>query len=50
MAPRVHQKDLSMYEKILREFDMSGQYGVSISTSNEHYDACLQIDALSSVS
>lgn len=26
---RVHQKDLSMNDKILRQFDMSGQYGVS---------------------
>lgn len=24
---RVHQEDLSMHEKILRQFDMSGQYG-----------------------
>ncbi|KAF2708885.1 hypothetical protein K504DRAFT_433514 [Pleomassaria siparia CBS 279.74] len=24
---RVHRKDLSMHEKILRQFDMSGQYG-----------------------
>lgn len=30
-APRVHQQDLSVHEKILREWDMSGQYGVSIS-------------------
>jgi DNA polymerase delta subunit 4 len=29
MAPRVHQQDLSTHEKILREWDMSGQYGVS---------------------
>lgn len=28
MAPRVHQQDLSLHEKILREFDMSAQYGV----------------------
>jgi DNA polymerase delta subunit 4 len=28
-APRVHQEDLTVHEKILREFDMSGQYGVS---------------------
>ncbi|PSN62170.1 hypothetical protein BS50DRAFT_578025 [Corynespora cassiicola Philippines] len=28
-APRMHQKDLSVHEKILREFDMSGQYGPS---------------------
>ena len=31
VAPRVHQKDLSLNEKILREFDMSGHYGVSFS-------------------
>jgi len=31
MAPRVHQQDLSLHEKILREFDMSGHYGVSCS-------------------
>jgi DNA polymerase delta subunit 4 len=30
LAPRVHQEDLSVHEKILREWDMSGQYGVSI--------------------
>lgn len=29
MAPRVHQEDLSVHEKVLREWDMSGQYGVS---------------------
>lgn len=29
LAPRVHQNDLSLHEKVLREFDMSGQYGVS---------------------
>ncbi|CAO2654852.1 Nn.00g115850.m01.CDS01 [Neocucurbitaria sp. VM-36] len=27
MAPRVHQQDLSVHEKILREFDMSAHYG-----------------------
>ncbi|KAH7394957.1 DNA polymerase delta, subunit 4-domain-containing protein [Phaeosphaeria sp. MPI-PUGE-AT-0046c] len=27
MAPRVHQQDLDLHEKILREFDMSAQYG-----------------------
>ncbi|KAF2121474.1 DNA polymerase delta, subunit 4-domain-containing protein [Lophiotrema nucula] len=26
-APRVHQENLSLHEKILREWDMSGQYG-----------------------
>jgi DNA polymerase delta subunit 4 len=28
-APRVHQEKLSLHEKILIEFDMSGHYGVS---------------------
>lgn len=27
-APRAHQEDLSLEEKVLRKFDMSGQYGV----------------------
>jgi len=27
-APRVHQKELTMREKMLREFDMSSRYGV----------------------
>lgn len=26
-TPRVHQEDISLHEKILREFDMSGQFG-----------------------
>lgn len=30
IAPRVHQQGLDVAEKILREFDMSGQYGVSL--------------------
>jgi len=30
-APRVHQEDLSVEEKILRLFDMSSHYGVSAS-------------------
>jgi DNA polymerase delta subunit 4 len=29
-APRVHQEDLPLHEKILREWDMSGQYGPCI--------------------
>lgn len=28
IAPRVHQKDLSTNEKVLRYFDVSSQYGV----------------------
>ncbi|KAJ4332807.1 hypothetical protein N0V87_008092 [Didymella glomerata] len=27
LAPRVHQNDINLHEKILREFDMSAQYG-----------------------
>ncbi|KAF2772754.1 hypothetical protein EJ03DRAFT_371674 [Teratosphaeria nubilosa] len=30
LAPRVHQEDLSVHEKVLREWDMSGQYGPCI--------------------
>ena len=30
LAPRVHQQDLTVFEKVLREWDMSGQYGVSL--------------------
>ena len=33
LAPRVHQQDLTVYEKVLREWDMSGQYGVSLAIS-----------------
>jgi len=29
-APRVHQEGLSLHEKVLREWDMSGQYGPCI--------------------
>jgi len=29
MAPRVHQQDVALGEKILRYFDVSSQYGVS---------------------
>jgi DNA polymerase delta subunit 4 len=29
-APRVHQEDLSVEEKVLRLFDMSSQYGVCL--------------------
>ncbi|KAK3716226.1 hypothetical protein LTR37_006671 [Vermiconidia calcicola] len=30
LAPRVHQEDLTVFEKVLREWDMSGQYGPCI--------------------
>lgn len=33
LAPRVHQKDLSLWEKVLREFDVSSKYGPSIGIS-----------------
>lgn len=29
LVPRVHQQDLTVHEKVLREWDVSGQYGVS---------------------
>jgi DNA polymerase delta subunit 4 len=31
IAPRVHQGEFSLHEKVLREFDMSAHYGVSSS-------------------
>lgn len=31
IVPRVHQEKLDVYEKVLREWDMSGQFGVSTS-------------------
>lgn len=30
IAPRVHQRGLGVDEKILRHFDLSSQYGVSL--------------------
>jgi DNA polymerase delta subunit 4 len=33
LAPRVHQDDLGVREKVLREWDMSGEFGVSLVTS-----------------
>jgi DNA polymerase delta subunit 4 len=33
IAPRVHQGELSLHDKVLREFDMSGHYGVSTPAS-----------------
>jgi DNA polymerase delta subunit 4 len=38
LAPRVHQQDLTLYEKVLREWDMSGQYGVS--AVSQHDGSC----------
>ena len=34
-APRVHQEGLTIREKLLREWDMSGQYGVSASRAQQ---------------
>lgn len=45
-APRVHQEDLSLHEKILRKFDMSGQYGVSAHASDADRSPALTIDML----
>lgn len=36
LAPRVHQEDLTVYEMVLREWDMSGQYGVSPHSNTRH--------------
>jgi len=43
MAPRVHQQELSLHEKILREFDMSGHYGVSCSHLSASLDEFLSL-------
>lgn len=37
IAPRVHQRGLSVNEKILRHFDLSSQYGVSASLVAGHF-------------
>ncbi len=37
IAPRVHQRGLSVNEKILRHFDLSSQYGVSLSIYPSKY-------------
>ena len=39
-APRVHQADLNVHEKILREWDMSGQYGVSLNVNSSNNNPC----------
>lgn len=36
LAPRVHQEDLEVGEKVLRYFDVSSQYGVSIINHPNH--------------
>lgn len=35
LAPRVHQQELGLGEKVLREWDMSGQFGPCIGISRE---------------
>lgn len=37
-APRVHQQDLGVHEKILREFDMSAHYGVRCLSDSQQID------------
>lgn len=44
-APRVHQEDLDVSEKILRYFDVSSQYGVSLFLP-PHSPLCAGIDEL----
>ena len=36
-APRVHQQDLSLHEKVCREFDTDGRYGVSQPARHMHH-------------
>jgi DNA polymerase delta subunit 4 len=36
-TPRVHQQSLDLHEKVLREFDMSSHYGVSLSIPGGHH-------------
>jgi DNA polymerase delta subunit 4 len=48
-APRVHQKDLSQSEKVLRYFDVSSQYGVSLFQQLFLYRARVLIPLLSLV-
>ena len=43
IAPRVHQRGLSVDEKILRHFDLSSQYGVSPSIHPSIYQSLLGV-------
>jgi DNA polymerase delta subunit 4 len=36
-TPRVHQQSLGLHDKVLREFDMSSHYGVSLPISGGHH-------------
>lgn len=38
-APRVHQKELTIREKMLREWDMSSRYGVCLSSLDDQKDS-----------
>jgi len=39
-APRVHQKELTMREKMLREWDMSSRYGVCLTSHSRSENIC----------
>lgn len=43
LVPRVHQGDLSVHEKVLREWDVSGEYGVSFHDSTSLCEPLLTI-------
>jgi DNA polymerase delta subunit 4 len=45
-ASRAHQEDLSLHEKVFREFDMSAQYGVSLAIHGRLLFALIQSAAL----
>lgn len=44
VAPRVHQDDLSLSEKILRYFDVSSQYGVSFVQILDSMHVCVLLE------
>lgn len=48
LAPRLHQEDMSVYERILREWDMSGQYGVSLEAFSNVFLVSFLEDVLTS--
>ena len=45
-APRVHQQDLSLEEKVLREWDVSGDYGVRRSFLSYQYPISISASRL----
>jgi DNA polymerase delta subunit 4 len=51
LVPRVHQEDLGVHERVLRLWDISGEYGVSSGTCEfEHVVSIANISANSRVS